>query len=47
VWWSIPIIPTLGKLRQEGCEFEASLGYIAARQKTKKEEKRKRKIHIH
>jgi hypothetical protein len=25
----IPVIPVLGKLRQEGCEFKGSLGYIA------------------
>jgi hypothetical protein len=23
------VIPTLGRLRQKACEFEASLGYIA------------------
>jgi hypothetical protein len=29
VWWFTPIIPTLGRLRQENHEFETSLGYIA------------------
>lgn len=28
-WWHTPIIPELWKLRQEDCEFEASLDYIA------------------
>jgi hypothetical protein len=27
VWWYIPVIPTLGRLRQEDLKFEASLGY--------------------
>jgi hypothetical protein len=27
--WHLPVIPALGRLRQEDCEFEASLGYIA------------------
>jgi hypothetical protein len=27
-WWSTPIIPLLGKLRQEDHRFEASLSYI-------------------
>jgi hypothetical protein len=28
VWWNTPVIPVLRKLRQEDCEFQASLGYI-------------------
>jgi hypothetical protein len=28
VLWYMPIIPTLGSLRQENQEYEASLGYI-------------------
>jgi hypothetical protein len=28
VWWCTPVIPALGKLRQEDHEFEASLDYI-------------------
>jgi hypothetical protein len=28
-WWYRTVIPTLGGLRQEGGELEASLGYIA------------------
>jgi hypothetical protein len=26
--WRTPVITVLGRLRQEDCEFEASLGYI-------------------
>jgi hypothetical protein len=26
-WWYIPVIPALGRLRQEYHEFETSLGY--------------------
>ena len=27
-WWLMPVIPALGRLRQEDrCEFETSLGY--------------------
>jgi hypothetical protein len=37
VWWLTPVIPALGKLRQEDYKFEASLGYISRLfQKTKK-----------
>jgi hypothetical protein len=28
-WCHMPIIPALRKLRQEDCEFQASLGYTA------------------
>ena len=28
-WWDIPVIPPLRRLRQEDCEFYASMGYIA------------------
>jgi hypothetical protein len=28
VWWYVPVIPALGKLRQEEPEFQASLGYM-------------------
>jgi hypothetical protein len=28
-WWLTPIIPVLRRLRQEDCDFEPSLGYIA------------------
>jgi hypothetical protein len=27
--WHISVIPTLRRLRQEDCEFEAGLGFIA------------------
>jgi hypothetical protein len=27
-WWCSPVIPKLGKLRQEDLEFKASLNYI-------------------
>jgi hypothetical protein len=30
MWWCTPIISELGKLKQEYCEFQASLGYIAS-----------------
>jgi hypothetical protein len=29
VWWHTPIISALGRLKQEDCEFEGSLGYMA------------------
>jgi hypothetical protein len=28
VWWRMPVIPALGRGRQEDCKFEASLGGI-------------------
>jgi hypothetical protein len=28
VWWCTPMILVLGRLRQEDCKFEISLGYI-------------------
>jgi hypothetical protein len=28
VWWHIPVISALGRLREEDFKFEASLGYI-------------------
>jgi hypothetical protein len=28
-WWYTPVIPALGRLRQEDLEFEASMDYIA------------------
>jgi hypothetical protein len=27
-WWLMPVIPALGRLRQENLKFEVSLGYI-------------------
>jgi hypothetical protein len=30
VWWSTPVIPALGRLRQGDLEFEDSLGYTAS-----------------
>jgi hypothetical protein len=27
-WWCLPVISALGRLRQEDCEFKASLSYI-------------------
>jgi hypothetical protein len=28
VWWYTSVIPTFWRLRQEDCEFEASLSYL-------------------
>jgi hypothetical protein len=28
VWWYMPIIPALRRIRQENLKFEVSLGYI-------------------
>jgi hypothetical protein len=28
VWWGMPIIPALGRLRQKDQEFEANLSYL-------------------
>jgi hypothetical protein len=30
IWWYMLIIPTLRRLRQEDCEFKASLGYLVS-----------------
>jgi hypothetical protein len=38
-WWHTPIIPPLGRLRQEDQEFEASMGYIARHCLKKKKKK--------
>jgi hypothetical protein len=37
-WWCICVIPALERWRQEDCEFEASLGYIATLYLQKKRE---------
>jgi hypothetical protein len=28
VWWNMPVIPVLRRLRKENCEFKTSLGYL-------------------
>jgi hypothetical protein len=28
MWCHMPVIPAVGRLKQENCEFEASLGYV-------------------
>jgi hypothetical protein len=28
VWWGTPVIPALGRLRQEDYKFQVGLGYI-------------------
>jgi hypothetical protein len=28
VWWSMPIIPAFGRLRQEDPEFKTRMGYV-------------------
>jgi hypothetical protein len=42
-WWHMPIIPALGRLKQEDHKFEASLGYIVRSCLKKKKNKRKGK----
>jgi hypothetical protein len=42
-WWQGPVIPTLGRLRQEDGKFNTSLGYIGKlSQKQKQSEKPKK-----
>jgi hypothetical protein len=43
VWWCTPVIPALGKLRQEDCEFQASLDYTVRSCLKKKKKKKKKK----
>jgi hypothetical protein len=51
MWWHKPRIPALVRLRQENCEFQASLDYIAihcikktkAKKQKSKQERRKAK----
>jgi hypothetical protein len=48
-WWH-PETPAVGRLKQEGGEFEASLGYIVKfclKKKKKKERKRKKRKQIY
>jgi hypothetical protein len=42
------VIPVLGRLRQEDCEFQASLGYTErlSRKKKKRKEKKKKKVGV-
>lgn len=42
MWWHRPIISAFGKLRQENCELEASLGYKSSFCFIKQNEKRKK-----
>jgi hypothetical protein len=37
VWWFIPVIPALGRQRQEKHEFKDNLGYEILSQKKQKE----------
>jgi hypothetical protein len=37
VWWLMPIIPALRRLRQEDCKFKASLGHNKKRKKNRKD----------
>jgi hypothetical protein len=30
VWWCIPVVPALGRLRQKNREFKANQGYTAS-----------------
>jgi hypothetical protein len=43
VWWHTPAVLALGRLRQEGREFEASLGYTMGDSVSKKQSKAKQK----
>jgi hypothetical protein len=45
VWWQTPVNPALRRLREEGREFEASLGYIV-RMSQKKNNNKKQSILI-
>ena len=31
MWWAMPVIPVLGRLRKKDCKFKASLGNLARR----------------
>jgi hypothetical protein len=45
--WYLPVIPALGELRQEDCEFESSLAYIGRlclKKKEKKEGRQRRRM---
>jgi hypothetical protein len=39
----MPVIPALGRLRQEDQEFKASLNYIARKKKKRKKERKSTK----
>jgi hypothetical protein len=43
-WWCTPVTSALGRLRQENCEFKASLGYIV-RPCLQKKKKQKKQTH--
>lgn len=44
--WDMPLIPAPKRYRQEGCEFEASLGNIRLSQK-QRERKKRNKQHVY
>jgi hypothetical protein len=47
VWWGTPVIPALSRLRQEGGEFEVSLGYLVRpchKQITKQKQQHPKKL---
>jgi hypothetical protein len=39
VWWYMPVIPALGRLRQEDIKFEASLCFVTDPITTRKKKK--------
>jgi hypothetical protein len=39
VWWYVPVIPALWRLRQEDHEFKASIDYATAQRSCQRKEK--------
>jgi hypothetical protein len=44
--WFTPVIPAVGRLRQEELEFQASLGYRSCLKKTKQTRKKKKNTYL-
>jgi hypothetical protein len=45
-WWLMPVIPALGRLRQEDHEFKASLGYLEILRETLSQKKKKKSVFL-